>query len=243
MSQFDDTESQDASGAGEDMTDVLNRRDRTAALDTRVWSPGQIVSFDASTQRASVLLGFRAVRPDGDGEVIQDPVEIPNVRVLFQASMGGLAYDTTPIEAGDTGMLLFADRALDKWYAKGGAVDPVDGRAHDLADAVFLPGLATDATTVTASATARVIEAPLIHLTSGATQPVIKGTAFIAAMTTYTGAVATAYSTFLIASGVPPGPPVYTMAANGAFLTAIGAASAVLAATIGSWASLRVFVK
>jgi len=92
-------------------------------------------------------------------------------------------------------MVHFADRALDQWYLKGIPVDPEDGRAHDLADAVFVPGLHPDAKTKAATdLTAYVIEHPT-RVRLGRTA---LDTAFVAL-----AAQLHAYLVSLITAGVP----------------------------------------
>ena len=61
------------------------------------------------------------------------------VPVCFPGSGGWKV--TFPISKGDTGLLIFCSRSIDRWLSEGGSVDPQDDRTHDLSDAVFVPGL------------------------------------------------------------------------------------------------------
>ena len=172
MSSNDRRDHVDAASPEESLWDALRKHGRNLELQLHVAAPGTIVSYDASTQQAEVTLGFRAVPLEEDGvEAPDPPIKIPGVRVMWPGS--SVSYDTHPLVAGDTGLLIFADRALDEWYRKGGAVDPIDARAHSLADAVFLPGLRPDANAITppTDATARVIHHDaLIKLGAAASQ-------------------------------------------------------------------------
>ena len=47
-----------------------------------------------------------------------------------------------PIQPGDLGLAIFADRSLDSWMADDGSpTDPVLARLHNITDAIFVPGL------------------------------------------------------------------------------------------------------
>ncbi|SUC31937.1 Uncharacterised protein [Providencia rettgeri] len=52
---------------------------------------------------------------------------------------GGGFCVTVPIQAGDEGLAIFAERCIDGWYASGKQSLPLDARFHDLSDAFFLP--------------------------------------------------------------------------------------------------------
>jgi hypothetical protein len=64
---------------------------------------------------------------------------IPRVPVVFPGANGFRV--TFPIVAGDTVLLVFADRSIDAWLDRGVLVEPTDARSHDLADAIAIPGL------------------------------------------------------------------------------------------------------
>jgi hypothetical protein len=54
---------------------------------------------------------------------------------------GGGFQVKVPIAKGDVVLLVFSDRSLDIWKSKGGEVDPVDFRQHDVSDAIAIPCL------------------------------------------------------------------------------------------------------
>ena len=57
---------------------------------------------------------------------------------------------THPIEKGQEGILLFADRELESWYINGGINPLGEIRAHSLSDSIFITGL-TSAPNMTAT--------------------------------------------------------------------------------------------
>lgn len=107
-----------------------------------------------SLQQLRVCLPARVTRVHGDQTVDlqplwkvtyvgQQPADMPQVLavpvVMPQGNTWRVSY---PLAVGDTGLCLVTDRNLDTWLAgQGESVDPKDNRAHDLNDAVFLPGL------------------------------------------------------------------------------------------------------
>jgi hypothetical protein len=171
VSQTDKRDHLDAAGPADRLYDLLNKRDRNLLLAIRVAVPATIVSYNPATQRANVTVGFLAVEDtDLPIEIADPPIVIPNVKVRTVHT--ATSYDHHPIAAGDTGHLLFFDRALDEWYRKppaAVAVDPGDARAHTLSDPVFELGLSPDSGDVTPiDPAAREIDAPSIKLGSGA---------------------------------------------------------------------------
>jgi len=102
--------------------------------------PGRVQSFVESKQAADIepLIHDTWEGEDGTNQTGPLPV-IPSVPVCFPGSGGWRV--TFPVSKGDTGLLIFCGRSIDRWLSEGGSVDPQDDRAHDLSDAVFVPGL------------------------------------------------------------------------------------------------------
>lgn len=73
-----------------------------------------------------------------NGEVIAKP-QVQNVPVFFPT--GGGFKSTHPLEKGDTVALIYSQRSLDRWLAKGGVVDPADGRKFHASDAIAFAGI------------------------------------------------------------------------------------------------------
>ena len=119
-----------------DLNDVIS-----AAIDNKLSAihtalPAKIESFEASSRKASVkpLIKKKLV----DGKSISLPV-IVNVPVMFPSTKDiGITF---PVKKGDTGLLIFCERALERWLSEGGETEPGDVRKFDLSDAIFIPGL------------------------------------------------------------------------------------------------------
>jgi hypothetical protein len=116
-----------------------------AALDARLVDvhtalPGRIVSYDAEHQTADVQPMLRRALQDQDGEKVLEALPIlPCVPVVFPR--GGGCFVSFPMAAGDGGLLVFSERAIDRWRSTGENADPGDLRMHGLSGAAFFPGL------------------------------------------------------------------------------------------------------
>lgn len=70
--------------------------------------------------------------------VAQDALTLYDVPVVFPGS--GSSMVRFPIAAGDTGLVIFAQRDIDSWL-EGETAKPDTSRLHDMADGMFIPGL------------------------------------------------------------------------------------------------------
>lgn len=98
--------------------------------------PGQIEKYDYATQKAEVTPLVKRRYLDGTEEAFPPLVNVP---VILPRS--GTASLTFPIAKGDTGLIIFNERSLDRWLSKGGLTESVFLRKFDLSDAVFIPGM------------------------------------------------------------------------------------------------------
>lgn len=123
------------------LTRVLDAAIAQGLAGVRVAVPAEVIDFDSATQTATVqpLLSDLIFEGGGTvGTVVQlDPINA--VPVQFPGA-GGFA-ETWPVAPGDPCLLVFADRSLDVWYERGGIVDPIDERRHDLSDAFAILGV------------------------------------------------------------------------------------------------------
>ena len=95
--------------------------------------PGRIVSYNATTQRASVRpMTFRRI----DETEVALPV-IDDVPVCWPRSSTSIL--SFPLAANDPVWLMVPDRTLDGFRGTGLAVPPDSPRTHDLSDVVCLP--------------------------------------------------------------------------------------------------------
>lgn len=120
----------------DNLSNVLEQAIRNRLAELQTAAPGQVVSYDYKTQKASVQPTIN--RKYKDGQVSPYPV-INNVPVIFPRSGG--ASMTFPVKPGDTVLLVFAARSIDDWLQRGGKVDQSDTRMHSINDAIAIPGL------------------------------------------------------------------------------------------------------
>lgn len=149
------------------MTKVLRDAIDAALLEVHTSMPAAIEKYDFATNLAQVKPQFKRKFRDN-----ASPVAIPiisNVPVLHPR-MGG-AHLRLPVAKGDTGLLIFAERSLDRWLDGAGDHDPQDPRRHALSDAVFIPGLSPTPNKMSATADATSVElrnkAAFVELTQG----------------------------------------------------------------------------
>jgi hypothetical protein len=106
----------------------------------RVIGIGTVDGYDPTTQSASVTSALKFCYWDEEEEelVQYTPAAISNIPVLHP-SAGGF-FSAMPVKAGDQGVILTADRALDSWKATGGGENETrDGRRFNFVDSLFLP--------------------------------------------------------------------------------------------------------
>lgn len=234
-----------------DMRDAIVRTVLLAISGIRI---GVVKAYDPVKRTADVQPVRRRV-------VWRKPVEQP---VVAQAPVGWWRFGgmvlAGELEPGDEVLLLTSEREVWPWYLQGGLVDPASERMHDRTDTIVMPWISNLKRAITARATrsffmgredgtagitipmdvpARIeVDAgPLgIVLGSGAVSPALLGTQVVSAMTTWTGAVGGAGTTW--AATVPP-----TAISNGAFIGTLITATAALALTLPSWLAVKVAVE
>ena len=107
-----------------------------AVLDVHTSGPGIVVSFDRGKQTATVRpVAHKFFRGQGF-KPLPDLMDVP-----VQFPGGGGFVLTFPVAAGDEGILIFAERAIDAWHASGKAGPPHEFRAHSLSDACLVVGV------------------------------------------------------------------------------------------------------
>lgn len=107
--------------------------------------PGIIKSFDAEKQTASVQPAIRRVFVTREGtEEVLTPSDIPIlINVPVQFPRGGGFSLTFPVKKDDECLIVFAERAIDRWHKFGGVRDPNARRFHSLSDATAFVGLSS----------------------------------------------------------------------------------------------------
>lgn len=120
----------------EELSELLRRAVKHGLSNIHTALPAQIESYDHTEQRASVKPLIKKSYRDGKVESL--PV-IERVPVIFPR---GTDFSMTwPLQQGDTVLLVFSERSMEKWLAKGGEQEPGDTRQFSLTDAIAIPGL------------------------------------------------------------------------------------------------------
>lgn len=122
------------------MAEVIRSAIESNRSDIHTAIPACVMSYDAATQTADIKPEIKRVIRTRLGEPVEEALPvIPAVPVVFPGS--GEFFMSFPVQPGDTGMLIFCERNIDRWRETEGDVNPGDQRAHGLAGATFHPGL------------------------------------------------------------------------------------------------------
>jgi len=106
----------------------------------RVAMPARIENYDATEQTVDVQPLIKRIVGSGSARQARSLPVVPRVPVAFPR--GGGFFVSFPIQVGDTVLLIVADRSIDTWFTRGGEVEPLDQRTHNVADAIAIPGIA-----------------------------------------------------------------------------------------------------
>jgi hypothetical protein len=107
--------------------------------ETCVALPASVQSYDATKQTAEVKPLVQAYRyVDGVRTAFSLPV-LPHCPVHWPGA-GGFFF-ACPLQPGDQVLLVFSDRALERWWSNGQEGEAGDERTHHLKDAFVLPEL------------------------------------------------------------------------------------------------------
>jgi hypothetical protein len=104
----------------------------------RVAMPAIVAAFDEKNQ--TVTLQAAIAGTDENGSAMTPPV-LADVPVKFPRG-GGFAF-TFPVNPGEEGWVLFADRCIDNWFSTGQVSQAAEHRQHDWSDGGFLPGFSS----------------------------------------------------------------------------------------------------
>lgn len=118
------------------LEDVFEVAAEQQALKLRVCMPAKVVAVHGAQHVDVLPLLRQRVR-----SVVLDYPVVTGALVCMP--VGGDFRLSWALKPGDTGVMLCADRSLDAYAASDGTkpVDPADARAHQLTDAIFIPGL------------------------------------------------------------------------------------------------------
>lgn len=119
--------------------DMISAAIESALIDVHVALPGQVQTYDAATQTATIELQVQRVLPQGINFVTESLPVLENVPVVFPRSASFAV--TFPIATGDYGQVQFNEMSIDQWRSKGEDTSPGDIGRHTLSGGVFVPGL------------------------------------------------------------------------------------------------------
>jgi hypothetical protein len=119
---------------------VIRQAIRGNDLDLRVCAPCKVVA---------VRNNYRVdLQPLQQAKFYSEPgpTTLPIIANAPVCQPGGVNWQVKyPIDVGDVGLAVYADRALEAFMASSGEPsDPQYARTHDLLDAIYVPGMAVD---------------------------------------------------------------------------------------------------
>lgn len=149
---------------------------RQSRLQVRTLIPAKVLRYDRNTQTALIELATQRVSRDGTKTKVDPPLTLDNVPVVWPA--GSFGYVHADLEPEDPGLAMVCDRSIAKWRQTGQASAPPLPFSHNLADAVFLPGLTPDIQTLNPppAAKALTVEGQEIRLGAAASLPAARQT-------------------------------------------------------------------
>lgn len=115
-----------------------------AVGDIHTCLPGRVVSYDAETCQATVkpMVKRALYDVDDDERTFEDLPEIPKVLVMWPRA--GAYAITFPLAAGDSVLLIFAQRSIAEWRTGGDVSEPADARTHSIGHPFAIPGAFPD---------------------------------------------------------------------------------------------------
>lgn len=120
----------------DNLSELIKRTIIQTMRQLRVSMPCEVVGYNSKRQMVDV----RIVQPEIDlaGNNIPMPV-ITNIPVSFVRC--GNSHITHPINKGDTGFIIFADRDISSWVETNNTSVVDSARTHSMQDSYFVPGI------------------------------------------------------------------------------------------------------
>jgi len=108
-------------------------------VDIHTAIPGIVQSYDPATQQAEVQVAIKKTYGIAGEDVVLDAPVITSVPVVFPSTKN--SFLIFPVEQGDSVLLVFSERSLERWLSAGGVVEGGINRKFDLTDAIAIVGL------------------------------------------------------------------------------------------------------
>ena len=130
----------------DNLSELIKRTIIQTMRQLRVSMPCEVVRYNSKRQMVDV----RIVQPEIDlaGNNIPMPV-ITNIPVSFVRC--GKSHITHPINKGDTGFIVFADRDISSWVETNNKSVVDSARTHSMQDSYFIPGIVGGGTNANAN--------------------------------------------------------------------------------------------
>ena len=130
----------------DNLSELIKRTIIQTMRQLRVSMPCEVVRYNAKRQMVDVII----VQPEIDlaGNNIPMPV-ITNIPVSFVRC--GNSHITHPINKGDTGFIVFADRDISSWVETNNRSVVDSARTHSMQDSYFVPGIVGGGTNANAN--------------------------------------------------------------------------------------------
>ncbi len=126
--------------AAPELDELIRRALDARIADIHVSMPGEVVSYDAASQTATVRPCLkRVIFSEDDDQIEEEYPPIQNVPVSWPGGSGLTLH--IELTAGDTGDLVFSTFSHNEWQATGRVSAPGDLKPHNLGAAKFYPGL------------------------------------------------------------------------------------------------------
>ena len=120
----------------DNLSELIKRTIIQTMRQLRVSMPCEVVTYDSKRQMVDV----RIVQPEIDLAGNNIPMSvITNIPVSFVRC--GNSHITHPINKGDTGFIIFADRDISSWVETNNKSVVDSARTHSMQDSYFVPGI------------------------------------------------------------------------------------------------------
>lgn len=189
-------------------TDFESRQTR---MEVRTIIPARVEGYNRRTQRAEISLMVKHLFRNERG--LEQEITLPvlqDVPVIWTA--GNAGYIHTGLSVGDQGLALVSDRSIAEWKRGSQSYVPYSPNVHNLADAMFLPGISNDVKplTPTPASSGLTVEGSEVSLGATASRGVARLNDTVALdpqIKAWMTAVNTLLQTLSSALGIPFPPP------------------------------------